>query len=48
MEERMKAGTTYYDTYARVFGVRSKSGNWVFYMQDLNEQGHVVGFTDSK
>jgi hypothetical protein len=48
MEERMKTGTTYYDTYARVFGIRSKGGNWVFYMQDINENGKVVGFSDTK
>lgn len=48
MEDRMKTGTTYYDTYARVFGTRSKSGNWVFYMQDINEDGHVVGISDTK
>lgn len=48
MEERAKTGTTYYDTYARVFGTRSKNGSWVFYMQDINEQGHVIGFSDTK
>ncbi len=48
MEERAKTGTTYYDTYARVFGTRGKNGSWVFYMQDINEEGHVVGFVDTK
>jgi hypothetical protein len=48
MEERIKTGTTYYNTYARVFGTRSKNGSWVFYMQDINDKGLVVGFSDSK
>ena len=48
MEERAKTGTTYYDTYARVFGTRGKNGSWVFYMQNINEEGRVLGFSDTK
>jgi hypothetical protein len=48
MVERAKTGTTYYDSYARVFGTRSKNGSWVFYMQNLNNEDKVIGFSDTK
>ncbi|WP_325418046.1 hypothetical protein [Aquabacterium sp.] len=48
MKERAKQGTTYYDSCARVFGVRSTSGGWVFYMQDIDHKEKVIGFKDSK
>jgi hypothetical protein len=48
MEERIAMGTTYYDSYARVFGTRSKTGSWVFYMQNINREGRVLGYIDTK
>lgn len=37
-------GTCYYDSFARVFGVRDSNGCWVFYAQDLNDTGKILGF----
>ena len=45
MAKGIQAGTSYYDSYARVFGVRRGNGNWVFYTQDFNQRGQILGFS---
>ncbi|MDN3639332.1 hypothetical protein QWY82_11005 [Simiduia curdlanivorans] len=45
-QTKMKAGTTYYDTYARVFGVRNKNGVWSFYAQNINHKDEIIGLQD--
>lgn len=42
-EQIAEGGTTYYDTYARLFGVRGDSGKWEFYAQDINHKGVLIG-----
>lgn len=44
MEKGIQAGTTYYDTYARVFGVRKDDGGWAFFAQNINGNGEILGF----
>lgn len=45
METQSEAGTAYYDSYARFFGVRNSNGCWVFYAQNLDGQGTILGFS---
>lgn len=45
-EKKANAGTTYYDSYARVFGVRGDNGGWSFYAQNINNKEQVIGFFD--
>ena len=46
MAQAKTQGTSYYDTYARVFGARTKSGAWVFYAQDINGDGQMLGLNE--
>lgn len=43
-KQKAERGTAYYDSYARVFGTRKSDGGWVFYMQDINHEGKIIGF----
>ena len=45
MEKGMSVGTTYYDSYARVFGIRRSSGSWVFYAQNIKGENELLGLT---
>lgn len=44
MDAQKAKGTCYYDSFARVFGVRDSNGCWVFYAQNLNHTGKILGF----
>ncbi|BBM04049.1 hypothetical protein [Microbulbifer sp. GL-2] len=43
-KEQAKAGTAYYDTCARVFGVRGDDDRWTFYTQDIGRKDKLIGF----
>jgi hypothetical protein len=38
--------TTYYDSFARVFGARKSNGGWVFYVQNINHKNKIIGFNE--
>jgi hypothetical protein len=46
MEEKANVGTTYYDSFARVFGARKSNGGWVFYVQNINHKNKIIGFRE--
>ncbi|WP_445364337.1 hypothetical protein ACJJIQ_08515 [Microbulbifer sp. ANSA003] len=45
-KKQAKLGTAYYDTCARVFGVRDDSGQWTFYTQNIGRKDELLGFFD--
>ncbi|MCO1336688.1 hypothetical protein MO867_20385 [Microbulbifer sp. OS29] len=47
-KKQMKAGTSYYDTCARVFGVRGDNDQWTFYTQDIGRRDLLLGLFEIK
>ncbi|WP_444917079.1 hypothetical protein [Microbulbifer sp. JMSA003] len=43
-KKQAKLGTSYYDTCARVFGVRDENGQWAFYTQNIGRKDELLGF----
>jgi hypothetical protein len=46
MAKGVEAGTTYYDTFARVFGIRDSNGCWKFHAQNINGDHVILGFSE--
>ncbi|WP_444913709.1 hypothetical protein [Microbulbifer sp. TRSA007] len=43
-KKQAKLGTSYYDTCARVFGVRDGNDQWAFYTQNIGRKDELLGF----